>query len=167
MNTNHDACRLKSADPLRGFFTASTRPSLVKERRVGAMRPNPKAMTERERRFVEAFMGQCGGNGTQAAIAAGYGRAGAKVRASRLLTKRNVQSAIAAQVERREQAAIATADERDRILSSIARDDSAESRDRIRAISELNKCTGRHSVQLLHKGRLTLEDAIMQSRRPD
>lgn len=122
-------------------------------------------LNEREQLFVDAFLGPCNGNGARAAIAAGYERAGARVRACRLLARANIQAAIAGRVERREQAAIATADERDQILSAIARDDQAEFSDRIRAICELNKCTGRHSVQLLHKGRLTLEEAIAASRR--
>jgi phage terminase small subunit len=122
------------------------------------------ALTDREKGFVDAFLGTCGGNGTQAAIAAGYAPRGARVQACRLLTKANIQFAIAERVNAREDAAIAVADERDRILSVIARDENAEARDRIRAISELNKCTGRHSVQHLHERSRTLEDILAESR---
>lgn len=121
------------------------------------MNQTRRPLNERQARFVDAFLADCAGNATKAAIAAGAGRAGARVAGHRLLTLANVQRAIAARVQRREQAAIATADERDRILSTIARDENADASDRIRAICELNKCTGRHSVHLLHQGRLTLE----------
>jgi len=118
------------------------------------------SLTERERRFIDAFLGTCSGNGTRAARAAGYGAAGARVRACRLLTKANVGAAIAARVDRREHAAIADADERDRLLTAIARDPRGQVRDRIRAIQELNRCSGRHSIHLHHRGRLTLEEAL-------
>jgi phage terminase small subunit len=61
-------------------------------------KPTP-TLTERERRFVEAFMGTCAGNGAKAAIKAGYARGSAKVTASRLLTKANVRAAIAARTQ--------------------------------------------------------------------
>jgi hypothetical protein len=142
-------------------------PSLAKRRSNGGLRVGQtRLLNEREKRFVDEFLGPQGGNGTRSAIAAGYSRAGARVQASRLLTNANVQHAIVSRVKDREQAAIASADERDRILSAIARNPSVEARDRIRAIAELNKCSGRHSVQHQHSGGLTLEEAIAASRRP-
>lgn len=53
-------------------------------------------LSERVRRFVEAFMGPAAGNGTEAARLAGY-KGNAKVlgvQASRLLAKASVQSAV-------------------------------------------------------------------------
>lgn len=52
-------------------------------------------LNERERRFVVAFMGKCKGNGAAAARAAGYAEKSARITASQLLTKPNVQKAIA------------------------------------------------------------------------
>ena len=51
-------------------------------------------MTERERRFVECYMGEAAGNGTKAALLAGYSPVTARNQASRLLTKGYIQSAI-------------------------------------------------------------------------
>lgn len=65
-------------------------------------------LSEREARFVDAYIGEAAGNGTEAARLAGYkGSASVlKVQASRLLTRANVQAALA---ERRK-AQIASAD---------------------------------------------------------
>ena len=68
-------------------------------------------MTERERRFVDAYMGAAAGNGTEAAKAAGYGSP--RQAASRLLTKSSVSDEIATR-----QAKIAT--ERDKALAIVA-----------------------------------------------
>jgi phage terminase small subunit len=118
----------------------------------------------RERRFVDAFLGTCAGNGTRAAIVAGYSRNGADVQAVRLLGKARVRNVIEARTARASAASIATADERDRLLTSIMRMSTAELHARIRAISELNKCTGRHSMRHTIEGKLTLEQALGESR---
>ena len=52
-------------------------------------------MNERQRRFVAEFL--TSGNGTQAAIRAGYSAKGAAVQATRLLRNANVRSAIEAE----------------------------------------------------------------------
>lgn len=52
----------------------------------------PKALTTRQRRFAEEFIKD--GNGTQAAIRAGFSKNGAKVQASRMLTDANVMLTI-------------------------------------------------------------------------
>jgi phage terminase small subunit len=54
----------------------------------------PDTLSERERRFVDAFMGEAAGNGALAARLAGYSAKGDRVAANRLLTKRNVKAAI-------------------------------------------------------------------------
>lgn len=48
--------------------TARTAP----KRRRGAQHSKPEQLTEKQRRFVECYMGKCAGNGTAAARAAGY-----------------------------------------------------------------------------------------------
>ena len=122
-------------------------------------------LTEKERRFIEAYLGPCAGNGTQSAIAAGYNAPGARVRAVRLLTRANVRAAIEKRQAKREEAAIADANERDRIATLAARDGQAEWRDRLKAISELNKCDGRHSMSVKHSGKITLEEILTESRQ--
>jgi phage terminase small subunit len=77
-------------------------------------------LTERERRFVEAYMGQAAGNGTEAAKLAGY-KGTAKVLAvqgTRLLSKANVQAAIDERAASDPQIADRTA--RQRLWSDIA-----------------------------------------------
>jgi phage terminase small subunit len=121
----------------------------------------------KERRFVDAFLGDARGNATEACIQAGYteNRNSARVLATRLLAKVNVGRAIAERTRAEGRAAILSADERDEILSRIAKKDSHDPKTRIRAISELNKCTGRHSVKHLHEGKLTLEEVLAESRQ--
>lgn len=90
----------------------------------------------RERGFVDAYLGVARGNGTRAARLAGY--AGSpdvlKVQGSRLLTRANVRAAIDARLSSASRTEVLAADERDILLSQIARSDSIPVRDRIRAI---------------------------------
>jgi phage terminase small subunit len=113
---------------------------------------------------VTAFLGPAHGVAYQAAILAGYSEKSARQQSSRLLTKANIQAALKTREQARDDKTIAEADERDRILSSIARDNLADAGDRIRSVVELNRCTGRHSLAVIHKGKLTLEQALSQSR---
>lgn len=124
------------------------------------------AVNERERRFVVEFLGKARGNATLAARRAGYSAKSARQQASRLLTKAAIQRALVARVAKADAASIADADERDTILSSFARSGVEDTRDRIIAIAELNKCSGRHSIKHLVKGTLTLEQILTQSREP-
>lgn len=79
-----------------------------------------KPLTERERRFVEAYMGEAAGNGTTAAIAAGYSRKGARQQASHLLTKANIRAAIDARAST--DPAVLTREERQQWWSEVTRD---------------------------------------------
>lgn len=130
------------------------------------MAKTPK-LTQKERRFVDAFLGSCNGNGSEAAIAAGYAPGSARVTASRLLTKANIKAAVDARNAKAEEKSIASADERDKILSGLAR--LTEPSDRahiISAIKELNKCSGRHSIKHVLDVTEKLSDIIAASRRP-
>lgn len=125
-----------------------------------------KGLSVQEQRFVDAYLGEANGNATQAARLAGYNGDGntLKVQGHRLLTSANVRQAIQSRLETEERRSILDADSRDELLSTFALMPFAELRDRIRAISELNKCSGRHSSTIHHKGRLTLEQAMEASR---
>ena len=60
-----------------------------------------KTLSEKERRFVEAFMGPCVGNATQAAIRSGYSHKSARRIATRLLsTNVHIRHAIDERVSR-------------------------------------------------------------------
>lgn len=123
-------------------------------------------LTFKERRFVNAYLGSAAGNGVKAARLAGYQQTekALRVTASRLLAKANIRAAVSARAARETKASILTADERDEILSAIA-SGKADDHARIRAISELNKSTGRHSMKSLHEGKLTLEQVLTESRK--
>ncbi len=51
-------------------------------------------LSERERRFVEFYMGEAAGNATKAASLAGYSRKTARKQGSRLLTKGHIRAAV-------------------------------------------------------------------------
>lgn len=97
------------------------------------------ALSERERRFVDAYMGAAAGNGTEAARLAGYaGKAETlKVQASRLLTKANVQAAIAERRAALESQAIADQRELHTFWTSTMRNGDVPWKDRLKA-SELH-----------------------------
>lgn len=124
-------------------------------------------LSVKERRFIDAYLGSCRGNGTEAVLAAGYvqSRKAASITASRLLGKASIRQEVETRTVKREDRAIADAEERDKILSKLARRN-ISAKDRIAAIKELNKCTGRHSMKHLVEGKLTLEQAIAASRKP-
>ena len=103
------------------------------------MAPSDKALKERRRRFVEAYMTH--GNATQAAIEAGYSRATAKQQGSRLLTFVDVRAAIKARVEADPR--IATRAERQRILSDMAYGAGE--------FSDISIADRRHAIDLLNK----------------
>ncbi len=83
----------------------------------------------------------------------------------RLLSKVIIQQAIYARVTRERTASIQTADERDEMLPAIARKTTEETHNRIKAMQELNRVTGRHSIKHTHDGRLTLEQILGESRK--
>ena len=123
-----------------------------------------KPLTLKEQRFVDAYLGSAGGNGTAACRLAGY-QGNPKVlgvTAVRLLAKASIQTAVTARVRRQAKQAILTADERDKILSLIANHGTEGGR--LRAIAELNRCSGRHSIKHVLDVTETLSDIIAGSR---
>lgn len=126
----------------------------------------PKKLTEKERRFVNAYLGPAKGNATKAVILAGYNVSvdSSTVYGSKLLRKVHVRAAIDERVQKEDRAAILSAEERDKLLAGIAKNELEDSAVRVRAVSELNKCDGRHSMRHVHEGKLTLEQVLGQSR---
>lgn len=121
-------------------------------------------LNDRERAFVDAYLGSCAGNATKAARAAGYAKTTSEKQASRLLGKVGIRAAIAARQQRVTRRSILTAEERDELLSAIADDETHDVHARISAIKELNKCTGRHSIRHQLGATETLADIIAGSR---
>lgn len=103
-----------------------------------------KPLSERERRFVDAYMGEAAGNGTEAARAAGYtGSAKVlQVQGSRLLSKAIVKDAIEVARQAATDEAIADRGERKRLLTTMLRDGEVPPRDRIKACETLGKMEG-------------------------
>ncbi len=122
-------------------------------------------LTHKERAFVTFFLGVTKGNATEAARLAGYGttRASATQLGHRLLRKVKVQQAIALRTEKRESQGIMDANERDEILTRIARGPASPLG--LAAIKELNKCSGRHSITHHLDGEITIADALGDVRK--
>src|SRR5688572_16307968 len=77
-------------------------------------------LSERERRFVHAYVGEAAGNGAKAAIIAGYSPNGAKVTANRLLTRINVRDAVQAFQQQVAKASALTAEQWHAEVDAIA-----------------------------------------------
>src|SRR5689334_12942658 len=92
-------------------------------------------LSERERRFVEAYMGEAAGNGTKAAILAGYSKKAARGQAARLLTKAHIIEAI--QDRTVHDKSVADRQERQEFLSAVMRGENGYKdtpiRDRVKA----------------------------------
>ena len=119
-------------------------------------------MTERERRFVEAYMGQASGNGTKAAILAGYSRTTARKQASRLLTKGNILSAIEERSQRDE--LTWSREQRQAFWTQIAADEKMAVRDRLKASELLARSQGdfieKRLLQVEGNGHVSLAELI-------
>jgi phage terminase small subunit len=103
--------------------------------------PAKPDLPERQRRFVEAYMGEAKGNATQAAVIAGYGadnRNSAAARASQLLDEPKIQEAIRKRAE--SDPLIATRKNRQQFWTSVMNDHTVEMKDRLRASELLGKC---------------------------
>lgn len=125
-------------------------------------------LDEMRRLFVEAFMGRCKGNGTQAAIAAGYAKGSAHVTASRLLRDAKVRRAIEERVKADPH--VMDREQIQNLLSAIAEGRGrwilAKLRDRLKALELLGKSqkvfTDRVEHSFDHEGHLS---AIEERRR--
>jgi hypothetical protein len=108
-------------------------------------------LSERERRFVEAFMGKAAGNATKAAIAAGYSVKSARRSGTRLSTKRHIREAIAAR--QKDDPAVADREERQRFLTSMMRDIEGHPLARLKACDQLSKIGGDYIERHEHAGK--------------
>lgn len=104
--------------------------------------PDPwwQGLTEKQRRFVEAFAAN-GGNGMDAARQAGYSRP--KQEGARVLENAGIQAAIERLRLSQTNAAIATREERQAFWTALLRgEEPCEYRDRLKASELLGKCQG-------------------------
>jgi hypothetical protein len=122
-------------------------------------------LTEKQRRFVEAFLGPAQGNGTKAAGMAGVPRKSCATMAWRWLRKVEVQRALVARVERKEAVGAVTAAEREQAMADLFRDKTIDLKDRLRVLDMLNRCAGAYSMTHILKGRVGISRVIALSRR--
>ncbi len=122
----------------------------------------PTSLSERERRFVEAYMSVAAGNATKAAIVAGYSPNTARKQGSRLLTKGHIRAAV--EVRAHSDPRVATRDDLQRWWTSIVQDPDVSYRERLKASELLARSQAVFVDRLEQKVTLTLEDALTQSR---
>lgn len=132
------------------------------------------ALTPKQQAFVDAYAG----NGVEAARLAGYA-GDAKtlaVTASRLLADAKVSEAIAkrnavVQQVRQEAAVqagrIATRSERQAFWSQVMADQACRMTDRLKAAELLGKSEADFVERLQHEGKLTLEQLVLASQKPE
>jgi phage terminase small subunit len=124
------------------------------------------ALSERQRKFVEAYMGAAAGNATKAARLAGYSAATARKQGSRLGTKGHIRAAIEARTK--EDPAVWTREDRQRFWTAVASGTGAyrmsSLRDRLRASELLGKSQADFVERVEHSGKVTLEQVLGASR---
>jgi phage terminase small subunit len=118
--------------------TANTSPAT--SRRTAGPTSAP-TLTERERNFIERYMGDAAGNATKAARLAGYSAKTARKQGSRLLTKGHIRAAIAQRTK--DDPGVWTREDRQRFWTAVASGASgyqlAALRDRLKASELLGK----------------------------
>lgn len=108
-----------------------------------------QTLTERERRFIEAYMGKAAGNGTKAAILAGYSPKTAAQQAHENLRKPKIAAAVQQRVAADPD--VANRERRQRFWTAVMDDVTVSWRDRLRASELLGRTQGdlaeRHQVE--------------------
>lgn len=104
----------------------------------------PAKLTEKQRRFVEAYVGAACGNATEAARLAGYSGNDQTLRQMGFenLTKPDVATAVQKASKPIRTAAIMDQAERQALLTKFAQSDEEETRDRLRSVELLGKMQG-------------------------
>jgi phage terminase small subunit len=97
-----------------------------------------KKLTTKQKRFIEAY----NGNGTQAAIKAGYSINAARSIARENLTKPHIKDAINKREDERNSKEIATREQRQELWTDIMFDEEKRMSDRLRASELLAKANG-------------------------
>lgn len=123
-----------------------------------------KALTERQRRFVEAYMGEAAGNGTKAAEIAGFsGDSNALgVYAHRLLMKPQVQEAIEGRVNN--DPVVATRLERQQFWTKTMGDPDVPWKDRLRASELLGRSQADFVELHHHEGTINVDVSAARDR---
>lgn len=132
-------------------------------------------LTEKQRRFVEAYMGEAAGNATEAARRAGYKGKGNALEA--VGSRMTAHPAVKAAIEERQRGdpLIATREERQRFWTSVARGEpqmqlidgrgvmrEPSLRDRLLAAQHLAKASGDFVERIKHEGSIGHEVVVVE-----
>ena len=117
-------------------------------------------LTEKQRRFVEAYMGEACGNATEAARRAGHSGNDETLRqvGSENLTKPHVRAAIEARIE--EMPEVAKRQERQQFWTDIMRDNGMDMRFRLKASELLGRAQGDFIDHIEMRGGLSKVEQI-------
>lgn len=107
-------------------------------------------MNERQKKFVAAYARL--GNAAQAAIEAGYSAKTARQIGQALLTKIDIKNAVANLTEKTHSNLIASAQERQQLLTSLMRSEKEKTSDRLKAVELLGKMQGDFIERVEHSG---------------
>ena len=121
-------------------------------------------LTEKQRLFIEALLGQAKGNATKAAKMAGVPAKSAAVMGARWLRKVHIQRALTKRLQRREARTDITNERIDNELALIGFSKVEASKDKTAALKELNKVRGRHSININLRDK-TYEQLLAESRK--
>ena len=114
--------------------------------------PKGFELNERQRRFVEAYLGAANGNGTEAASIAGYGgdRKSLAVISAQNLKKPLIRAAI--ENRTKDDGTVATREERQRFLTQIMRTEHRKLGERLKAVELLGRMHGdfieKHTIDM-------------------
>lgn len=134
--------------------------SRKKEEKGSRTRREAPVLTEKQRRFVEFYMGQAAGNATEAARLAGYkgNRATLQMVGLQNLSKPMIRKAIDERVEA--DPAIKTREDRQRFWSRMMDDKEEAARDRLKASELLGKSQGDFVERHEHSGAFSLVELV-------
>jgi phage terminase small subunit len=116
------------------------------------------SLTAKQARFVTEYL--VDGNGTQAAIRAGYSQRTANEQGSQLLAKLSIAEAVAEGQQALTRATIADAAERREVATAILRNTEEEANARLKAADVLNKMDGLYVQKHLVAVGSKLEDLV-------
>ncbi len=117
-----------------------------------------KKLTPKQKVFCDEYIKTL--NGTQAAIKAGYAKDSARITASKILTKDNIQNYINQRLKKKDDKRIASQDEVLEKITDILRDDEAKKGDILKACDLMGKRYALFTEKIEHSGsvEIKLED---------
>ena len=109
-------------------------------------------LNARQKAFCEFYVAS--GNATESAIKAGYKEQTARVTASKILTKANIQEYVKELQEKAKTSRIMTAIERREFLTELIKNRNEKAADRLKALDILNKMDGEYMEKIQMTGEI-------------